>query len=280
MSENNFWGRHMKNYGDIDIFWNEKGWFELGSIDNVTIITQGEGGFTTMLMGNAVVENDNCEKIGTILSKYHTVDAFNIIPKTADIGWPIYRINNTMIIRITSWYPLVFAPNANPSAWIYSYPIIKSLVEFIKNLEVRNIEYVCSGEQMSELKDSKSFMTKSKGRWARVIPSWADQDEEPTDIFASTPSWAIPYISKIMGVPCNVSCIINQDESIDDQKQTAIDFYRWFNKFISHWDIDVTKKGIGQKTIEKNVKELKELQSELKLNKPIYKKPDEGVMFG
>ena len=280
MSENNFWGRRMKNYGDIDIFWNEKGWFELNSIDRVTIITQGEGGFTTMLMGNAVVENDNCEKIGTILSKYHTVDAFNIIPKTADIGWPIYRINNTMIIRITSWYPLVFAPNANPSAWIYSYPIIKSLVQFIKNLQVRNIEYVCSGEKMSELKDSKSFMTKSRGRWARVIPSWADQDYEPTDIFASTPSWAIPYISKIMGVPCNVSCIINQDESIDDQKQTAIDFYRWFNKFISHWDIDVTKKGIGQKTIEKNVKELKELQSELKLNKPIYKKPDEGVMFG
>ena len=63
MSENNFWGRRMKNYGDIDIFWNEKGWFELDSIDRVTIITQGEGGFTTMLMGNAVVENDNCEKI-------------------------------------------------------------------------------------------------------------------------------------------------------------------------------------------------------------------------
>ena len=252
----------------------------MDKIDNVTIVTQGEGGLTTMLMGNAIVANEDCKQIGTILSKYHTVDAFNIIPKIGEVGWPVYKMGNSLIIRITSWFPLVFAPNANPSAWIYSYPIIKSLVEMLKNLEVRNIEYVCSGEKMSELKDSKSFMTKGKGRWARIIPSWTDQDEEPTDIFASTPSWAIPYVAKLLGVACNISCVINQDGSIDEQKQTAVDFFKWFNKGIGHWDIDVTKKGIGQKTIEKNVKELKELQSELNLNKPIYKKPDEGVMFG
>mgnify|MGYP003151582299 CR=1 FL=1 len=275
MNENNW----LMNYGDIDIFWNEN-CKDMDKIDNVTIITQGEGGFTTMLMANAIIENDNCKRIGTILSKYHTVDAFNIIPKTADVGWPVYKINDSLIIRITSWYPLVFAPNANPSAWIYSYPIIKSLVEMLKGLEVRNIEYICSGEQMSELKNSNSFFIKGNNRWARIIPAWADQDKEPTDIFASTPSWAIPYIANLMGVSCNVSCVINQDGTIDEQKKTAIDFFKWFNKGVGHWDIDVTKKGIGQKTIEKNVKELKELQSELKLNKPIYKKPDEGVMFG
>ena len=267
----------VNNYGDIDIFWNEN-CKDMNNIDNVTIITQGEGGFVTMLMGNAVVANEDCKQIGTILSKYHTVDAFNVIPNTAEVGWPIYKIDNSLIIRITSWYPLVFAPNANPSAWIYSYPIIKSLVMVLKDLEVRNIEYICSGEKMDEIEESKGIIKKLDGNVYRVIPSFVE--DEASDIFVSTPSWAIPQISSLMGVPINITCVINKEKDIDAQKKLAVNFYKWFNKGVGHWDIDVTKKGKGQKAIEETVDLLKELQSQTTQHKPIYTKRDEGVMFG
>ena len=234
-----------------------------------------------LLVGDAITSNSDCKQIGTILSKYHTVDAFNVIPNTAEVGWPIYKMGNSLIIRITSWFPLIFAPNANPSAWIYSYPIVKSLVEMLKDLEVRNIEYICSGETMDELKSSKSIIVRDDGRWARIIPAWATKDEKPSDVFVSTPSWSIPHMAKLFGVACNVTCVINKDGTIDEQKQTAIDFYKYFNKGIGHWDIDTTKKGIGQKKIESTVEDLKRLRTELNIDKvPIYKKSDEGVMFG
>ena len=67
MNENNW----VTPYGEIDIFWNEN-CEGMKDIDNVTIVTQGEGGLTTLLVGDAITSNSDCKQIG-LFTKWVTV---------------------------------------------------------------------------------------------------------------------------------------------------------------------------------------------------------------
>lgn len=106
-----------------------------------------EHGYATALAGAGLVGDS--EPIAKIYSKLQTNPALNYMPEPY---WPEYRLyerrtregRRVFVLRVPRVYPVHISTHeqANPNAWLYTYPIVRDIVLMLNQYGVNRMSYM------------------------------------------------------------------------------------------------------------------------------------------
>jgi hypothetical protein len=223
----------MQNFRDIDIFFND-GTKQINA-KNTFIYVEGEYGFIPLICGKAVEANGY--EIGQIASKYQNVESFNRFPQPNLPTWRVTQTNeDTIFVAITNWFPNSDGKGEpNPSLWSNSYPVMKSLLQWLQQNGCKNVTTLTSMNILDAEKNSSVNVHDSHNDWQG---KYSDEDS-----YLALPAWSFPWLADKMGMYGR--CVVtSQDEGqfIDYEALTKTQI--WLSLQGLEFDKSVTEKTI------------------------------------
>lgn len=190
----------MKNmrtkHDTIDIYSDEP----LPSVDKVVVFTENEYGMASLLAGTTIIGDRKADAVVTshLLSEI----AFNAAPKLSQIGWEIYFENNTKgqtvaFVMINNWPSVqLFPPESSKATWIYTYPIVRDLVELLQNSGAKTLHFL-SSTTIHEALDPEVFELLSPKSIKNYV--YGVSKDSSDNLFFAPPTWLFPQIAHMMG---------------------------------------------------------------------------------
>ena len=187
----------LLQHGSVDLFFKDT--FPLKQFANVCIYVEGEFGFIPLIVGKSI-ESEGTH-MADILSRYLNVESFNRLPKSNSPAWRMTAVKeDTIFIAITNWFPNSDGrgePNAD--LWKNSYPIMRDLLDFLKERRCESVTFLTSMNILDNEKEQQLLMS--------------NQLSEGDEMYLALPAWSYTHLAGLMGMKSEVLCV-TQDEGL------------------------------------------------------------------
>lgn len=201
-----------ERFNSLDLFWKQPKSNFRPKICYVYV--QGEYGFIPYIAGSSVEAGKGATV--EIMSPNMSVDPFNRMPNHVPPNWTITQVSsNTVFLNLTNFFPIKLMPDANPDAWMKSYPAMIDVLLFLKENGCTKLNFLTSMNMSEATEESDLFVYDLK---LDIRP------ENP--LLLTMPAWAMPLIWHKMGLHACIICV-QQDEGqyIDEQAYSILEEY-------------------------------------------------------
>ena len=196
------------SYGDIDIFLSDTS--AKFNPESVYIYVEGEYGFIPLIVGKSI-EAGGVE-VAQIISRYQNIESFNRMPKPNTPGWRVTQVDqDTCFIAITNWFSHSDGRGEpNPDLWKNSYPMMRSLLEWLVRNGCKRITTLTS-MNIIDADESQSVHVHSSKEGFIPQTQLSDELGEGIESYLALPAWAFPWLAHRMGIESEIVCV-TQDE--------------------------------------------------------------------
>ena len=259
-------------------------WFE--DLKQVYVFADSEHGSAPKLAFKSIMGRS--EPDAFVCSHLISEMGFNSAPKLDDIGWEMYFYDkHTLFVCITEWpQTALFPPEDSKKSWIYTYPVVRDLLDFIiRPNGVMNSELMLtyfSSSTMHDVLESDKFQIippteahyyslvtntiikhDSKGRSKKKKIT-----DEEFKLFLTPPTWMFPKLAQMIGYLSPSILIVGNtpDEKIDEvAARTLMD---WFDNFDPNYEYMAEYANELNDQIEKFDKMQSDFQALMNVEKP------------
>ena len=219
-------------HDSIDIYSQQE---QLPEIKEVVVFAEHEYGMASLLAANTILGDR--EPDAKIMSHLISEMAFNAAPKLSSVGWDLYFEGHTAFLCVTNWPQVaLYPPESSKGTWIYTYPVVRDTVDFLKSLGAKNLYYL-SSTTVHEALDPEVFEPLSP----KILKHYEyGMENEEDNLFFTPPTWMFPYLAHEIGYEHSEAIMSGcaDDEKIDKEAGWAL--ANWLSDYMGS-DYKLTK---------------------------------------
>jgi len=169
---------------ELDVYWAK----EPVKAKQCIVFVEGDHGYAPWVSLAGFIGDR--KPVAHLLSKFHKQEVFNGVPDFMEPGWPLYLIDDTLILNINSWH-VNMSGDGTSNFWIYFYPVVRDTCAFLANeCKVNRLDFLTVTAAHESFPDEVYEQLDNTKIYKH---SFSGGEESKTEIFLLTPAWMFPW---------------------------------------------------------------------------------------
>lgn len=230
---------------------------------NVVVFAENEYGNAPTLLFRSIFGDS---KPSAYVSSHLLAElGFNSAPSMDDIGWELYihKVTKSVWVRVTGWPTTsLFPPDQSRGNWIYTYPVVRDLLEWLKNPTGDNVNdsikcmYITSSTLHDALESDEypildpediyhyNLMTDAVTKYTGATGGKGKRMKKgDLRLFLTPPTWMFPKLALMQHyVAPSIVVVGHKDEPIDvDAGASLMEYFRGYQPDPALFDVAVVE---------------------------------------